>query len=172
MPDGHELIYDSDIIFRRLLYNETLDALPTANILYTSTEAWGRDYQTTGQDEYITLRGSGKDNDQMGPGIVNYMWSTDLGFVGGFEDLAVAAAEDDDPPGQADFCNSPEGKDCQKPGWAFVNGKHSISFKVQDDEGNWSDEQTVILAVADTLAEAEAMLSAGNDVYLPLIIKQ
>ncbi len=166
LPDGHELVYDSDIWFRRLLYNETVDAEPTASILYVSTEAWGRDFEETGQDEYIIFLGAGKDNDRLGEGIVNYAWSTDLGFVEGAEALAVA---DDDPPGQADFCNSPDGKECQKPGWAFVNGKHSINFKVQDDEGNWSTEKTIILAVADTLEEAEKML--GSKVYLPIIVR-
>ncbi len=171
LPDGHELVYDSDIWYRRLLYlpdDSTIELAPIATILYTSTEAWGRDYQTTGQAEYITFLGSGRDIDNMGAGIVNYSWSTDLGFVPGFTDLT---ALDDDPPGLADFCNSPEGKECQKPGWAFVNGKHSISFKVQDDEGNWSKEKTVTLAVADTLAEAEAMLATGNNIYLPVVIK-
>ena len=84
----------------------------------------------------------------MGEGIVDYEWSTDLGILDG-----AASTE-----ANAVFCKSSV---CKKPGWAFVPGFHTISFKVQDNEGNWSVEQTFTLFIAEELTQ----------VFLPVTVK-
>jgi hypothetical protein len=140
--DGHEHVYDSDIIFRRVWYNTVTDSVPTATIFSVSHTA--ADYE----DE-ITFVGVGKDNDQFGEGVVAYEWSTDMGLTA---DGALSTE------GNAVFCNSPT---CKKPGWAFVPGFHTISFKVKDNEDNWSVEQTFTIFIAEELSQ----------VYLPVTVK-
>ena len=145
LPDGHELVYDSDIWFRRLLYlpdDSTVAIAPTASILYVSHTA--ADYE----DE-ITFIGTGRDIDRLGDGTLEYEWSTDLGLTPD----GMMSTE-----GNAVFCNS---QVCKKPGWAFVPGFHTISFKVKDDEGTWSSEKTFTIFIAEELTQ----------IYLPVTIK-
>ena len=145
LPDGHELVYDSDMWFRRLLYvpdDTTIETDPTATILFVSHTA--ADYE----DE-ITFIGTGKDIDRLGDGTMEYEWSTNQGLT-----LDGALSSD----ANAVFCNS---QVCKKPGWAFVPGFHTISFKVKDDEGVWSTEKTFTIFIAEELSQ----------VYLPVTIK-
>lgn len=145
LPDGHELIYDSDIWFRRLLYlpdDSTVELIPTATILYISHTA--ADYE----DE-ITFIGTGRDLDRLGDGTLEYAWSTNLGLT----PAGTLSTE-----GNAVFCTS---QVCNKPGWAFVPGFHTISFKVKDDEGTWSTTKTFTIFIAEELTQ----------VYLPVTIK-
>ncbi len=139
----NEIYTDMDTEFRRIFFNLTdTDAYPSASIMYISHTA--ADYE----DE-ITFIGAGRDYDRLGEGIVDYEWSTSLGLT-----LDGAASTE----GNAVFCKSSV---CKKPGWAFVPGFHTISFKVQDNEGNWSVEQTFTLFIAEELTQ----------VYLPVTIK-
>ncbi|HSJ55240.1 MAG TPA: choice-of-anchor O protein, partial [Anaerolineae bacterium] len=124
LPDGHELIYNSDMIFRRLLYLTDLDAAtvardPVASILYVSTT------QADYDDSDIILVGTGRDLDKIGntdpegDGIDNVRWWSDI-----------------------------EGHKCEERTWQFpprglIPGWHDFSFQVQDNEGNWSRPQTV-----------------------------
>jgi hypothetical protein len=159
LPDGHELISDSDIWYRRLLYlpdDSTIDASPVAAILYAD------DIVVVPPEEdadnvitYISFVGTARDNDRMGEGdgIDAFAWTSDLGFVEG-------------SGMNADFCDT---KVCNKPGWAFVKGRHNITFKARDNEGNWSNEKTAVLYVVATQEEADAL--RGSTVYIPLILK-
>ena len=143
--DGHEHIYESDIIYRRFMYLEDdsdLSTTPSATILFISHTA--ADYE----DE-ITFVGTGKDFDRLGDGSMEYEWSTNLGVT-----LDGALSTE----GNAVFCNS---QVCKKPGWAFVPGFHTISFKVKDDEGVWSTEKTATIFIAEELTQ----------VHLPVIAK-
>lgn len=145
LPDGHELVYDSDMIFRRMLYlpdDSTQSIAPTATILYVSHTA--ADYE----DE-ITFIGTGRDIDRLGDGTLVYEWSTNLGLT----PTGALSTE-----GNAVFCTS---QVCKKPGWAFVPGFHTISFKVKDDEGTWSSAKTFTIFIAEELTQ----------IYLPVTIK-
>lgn len=143
--DEHENVFNSDMPFRRMMYlpdDSTVEAAPIATILYVSHTA--ADYE----DE-ITFAGSGKDFDRLGDGTLEYEWSTDLGLT---PEGALSTE------GNAVFCNS---QVCKKPGWAFVPGSHTISFKVKDDEGTWSTAKTFTIFIAEELTQ----------IYLPVTIK-
>jgi hypothetical protein len=145
LPDGHELIYDSDIWFRRLLYlpdDSTIELNPTASILYVSHTA--ADYE----DE-ITFIGTGRDLDRLGDGTLEYIWSTNLGLT----PAGTLSTE-----GNAVFCTS---QVCKKPGHAFVPGFHTISFKVKDEEGVWSSAKTCTIFIAEEVTQ----------IYLPVLVK-
>ncbi|MCG3209916.1 MAG: hypothetical protein FOGNACKC_03543 [Anaerolineae bacterium] len=164
LPDGHELIHDSDIIFRRLMYlpdDSTLELAPVSNILYASHEIVIQEL-----NENVTLIGSARDYDRLGEGgvngIVQYQWSSTLPVSN-----TLTTTADGLTTTQANFCDN--STICQKPGWAFVPGQHSIGFKAMDNEGNWSAEKTVTLIVVETQAEAD--LLRNSSIYLPIVIK-
>jgi hypothetical protein len=145
LPDGHELIYDSDIWFRRLLYlpdDSTLETTPIASILYVSHTA--ADY-----DDEITFIGAGRDIDRFGDGTLEYEWSTNLGLT---QDGTTSTE------GNAVFCTSSV---CKKPGHAFVPGFHTISFKVKDEEGVWSTAKFFTIFIAEEVTQ----------IYLPITVK-
>ena len=77
---------------------------------------------TQGQDT-ITFRGSGQDQDENGESIVAYQWRSSL-------DGTLST--------QAEFI---------KPASELSAGTHTIYFKVQDDEDDWSDEVYTTLTV-------------------------
>ncbi len=164
LPDGHELIHDSDIWYRRLLYlpdDSDIQFDPTATILYTS-----HDIVIQELNEDVVLVGTARDLDRMGEdgvnGIVQYQWSSTLPV----SDTLTSTA-DGISVAQANFCGNTN--KCEKPGWAFVPGQHSIGFKAMDNEGNWSTEKTITLIVVETQAEAD--LLRNSSIYLPIVIK-
>jgi hypothetical protein len=128
LPDGHELIYDSDMIYRRLLYlpdDSETELSPIANILYVSTDR--ADYD----DPDIVLIGSARDLDRIGnedpysDGIDNVRWWSDI---------------------QGHLCSE---KTMKAPPNGFIPGKHAINFEAQDNEGNWSQPKTVTIWIAE-----------------------
>lgn len=79
---------------------------------------------TQGQDT-VTFRGSGQDQDENGESIVAYRWRSSLdGLLSAQAEFAIAAS-------------------------SLTTGTHTIYFKVQDDEGVWSDEIPVTLIVRE-----------------------
>jgi len=150
--DEHENVSNSDAIFRRIMYLDDVEADPISSILYASHEAAGYD------TEEVVFIGTARDNDHMGEGneIVDYRWVSDL-----------EASSPDSQFSGGIICTKT--KDCKKPGWSFVKGQHNIGFQAQDNEGNWSSLATVRLIVAETEAEAEAMLV--SKIYLPIVIR-
>jgi hypothetical protein len=125
LPDGHELVFDSDIIFRRLMYmtdDYATDVAPTyppaAFIVYTSHEK-----VLVGSDEIITLVGGARD--YSGTGIVAYKWRTDAAGVVGSEQIYRVNAK------------------------TLPLGKHIYYFSAQDGNGRWSREVSVPVIVWD-----------------------
>lgn len=117
-----EVITDSDIIFRRVMYLDDTDAIPSASVLFQSHLAIA-----TSEGGTLKLVGTGKDNDHIGDGIVAFEWVSDKDGV-----LGTSA-----------ILNIPV--------TSLSLGRHAISFRVQDAEGNWSPAKTTTLLVAEVL---------------------
>ncbi|MCO5195077.1 MAG: choice-of-anchor O protein [Anaerolineae bacterium] len=116
---GEEEFTDMDVWFRRVLYLDDGDAMPTASILFASHV-----YATFDAGD-LTFIGSGRDNDHVGSGVVAYEWSSSLdGVLGAEQELVI-------------------------PVTMLSAGRHTISFRVLDDEGNWSSVETAFLSVGD-----------------------
>jgi hypothetical protein len=124
--DGHELIYDSDIIFRRLMYypDDDVDRAPWASIFYYRPGAAG--YSPGGDIFFV---GSARDRDYMGEGIVAYQWHSSLNGVLSTEKYFTVPVTDLDL------------------------GLHTISFTAQDNEGNWAPEVSIRFLVTEELTE-------------------
>ncbi|HOU12002.1 MAG TPA: choice-of-anchor O protein [Anaerolineae bacterium] len=125
LPDGEELVYDSDMIFRRMMYlpdDSTLEIEPTASILYVSATTVS---QLDG--DILTLAGTARDLDVVGEGIVAYKWTSDLdGVVGNEQVLKIPAA-------------------------ALSRGRHTFTFSALDGEGQWSRSATVTVNVVQQI---------------------
>jgi hypothetical protein len=120
--DEHENVSNSDAIFRRIMYLDDTDALPTASILYASRAM-------AGYNEDIELRfvGSARDNDHMGEGIIAYQWTSSLdGVLSSNQTLNIQVTD-------------------------LSLGAHTLSFTAQDGEGNWATEKTITLFVVEEL---------------------
>ncbi len=86
-----------------------------------------------GQDTVI-FNGSGQDNDEGGAFIVAYDWRSDLdGWLSDLEDFGVTASE-------------------------LSAGAHTITFQVQDDEGDWSQGATRTLTVVPEQTDRRTLI--------------
>jgi len=138
--DGHELVFDSDIWFRRLMYTwdgATIQVNPRSSILYQSTYA-------IELDDEVTFVGTATEIDRMGTGdpIVGFCWRPSKS------------------PNDACFDTN---RQFTKPGWAIVPGNgtpegaqpglYSISFQALDNDGNWSamTSRTLLVTPAGSL---------------------
>ena len=90
---------------------------------------------TQGQD-IVTCRGSAVDNDEDGASITQYVWRSDLDGI-----LST----------QAEFT---------KPASELSVGTHTIYFKARDDEGEWSEEISSVLAINEAVAPPAADFTA------------
>jgi hypothetical protein len=144
LPDGHELVHDSDMWYRRVMWVSDLDLLstdfqPISSIVYVSTDK--ADYD----DEDIVLVGSSRDVDRVGNNDAN-----DDGIVQeGWWDVLN------------DESHFYEGRLFQRPPNGFIPGKHDFSFQAQDNEGNWSSPDTVSIWVAEKF----------YNTYLPIVTR-
>jgi hypothetical protein len=125
LPDGHELIFNSDMIFRRFMYlpddsTLALELPPTAYIAYQSATT-----VLLGADETITIVGGARDWAKAG--IVGYQWRTDTDGVVGSE------------------------RKFELPTRALEVGKHTIFFSVVDGNGKWSREVPAVIDVIDPI---------------------
>jgi hypothetical protein len=123
LPDGHEHIYESDIIFRRFLYlpdDSTVTAAPVASILYVSAST----VEQLAGDE-LTLVGSARDFNA--GGIVAYKWTSSIDGVVGIE------------------------KTLKVPAAALSRGKHTFHFTALDAEGRWARGDDVEVVVVEQL---------------------
>lgn len=129
---GETIYTDMDSEFRRIFFNFTdVDTAPTATILYVSKTA--ADYA----DEDLVFSGTGRDYDRMGAGITDYLWTSSLdGVISNSKSFTIPVNQ-------------------------LSTGIHTISFKVCDDEGNWSAEKTVTLFVAVELTQ----------IHLPVVFR-
>ena len=103
-------------------------APPTAVI-----DAITPDPAVQGQDTII-FNGSGHDNDESGAYLVAYQWRSNLdGVLSSQEDFTAPAS-------------------------ALSVGTHTITFKVQDDEGDWSPEVSRSLVVQAAPADVRTLI--------------
>ncbi len=123
LPDGHEHVYDSDIIYRRFMYlpdDTTLVLAPQASILYVSATT----VEQLAGDE-LTIVGSARDFNA--GGIVAYKWTSDLdGVVGNEQVLRIPAAD-------------------------LSRGRHTFTFSALDGEGHWSRSAIVTVNVVQQI---------------------
>jgi hypothetical protein len=123
LPDGHELVSDSDTIFRRLLWlpdDSTINYYPIGGILYVS-----HDSVLKSRGGEVTFIGTGRDIDHVGEGIVSYEWTSSLDGV-----LSTSRVYN-------------------APVYDLSDGVHTITFTVLDDEGSSSRPISFKLWVAD-----------------------
>ncbi|MCI0521516.1 MAG: choice-of-anchor O protein [Chloroflexi bacterium] len=120
--DDHEVVYDSDIWFRRVMYLDDDDAVPTASILYISDRAAGHD-----DGKLLTFIGTAVDNDHIGDDIVAYQWRSDRdGVLSDQKDFTILSTD-------------------------LSLGAHKIYFTAQDGEGNWSREIYTTLLIGESV---------------------
>jgi hypothetical protein len=118
-----EVVAESDMIFRRVLYNDTTDTAPLSGILYASTLA-------IELGDEITLLGTARDTDHLGEGaqIVEYGW-----YINNETEPAYT------------------GRDWKWRVTNIRPGFHSFGFAGKDNEGNWSKKATVTIMVVEEL---------------------
>jgi hypothetical protein len=149
LPDGHELISDSDIIFRRLLYlpdNSTLVVNPVASISYIS-----KTILSIADGDTLTLIGSARGFGPDGE-IEETVWllepldtETDPIVVGTEKVLEITAQEVVNELGTTG-----------QPGWV------KFTFMAKDKGGRWSPGETVDVWIVEEL----------HQTYLPAIVTQ
>ena len=118
-----EVITNSDDIFRRVMYLDDTDSIPTSSLLFVSA------YAIELEDD-LTLVGTARDNDHLGdgPDIVEYAWYVDDSTIPAFT-----------------------GKDWKFRVTNMKPGFHSFGFSGKDNEGNWSQRSTVTIMVVEEL---------------------
>lgn len=77
-----EVIANSDIIFRRVFYNELTDGLPSATILTAAP-------LVVEHGDTLVLNGGARDGDRMGAGVVDFQWLSSIDGVLGAEPTLV-----------------------------------------------------------------------------------
>jgi hypothetical protein len=148
LPDEHEAVFNSDIIYRRLMYIDLLttgtymsvDPSPSTSIIYVSN------IMPYIEDDVLIL-GAAWDNDHIDgtplEDIADYEWTdTYLGIT------TVLEYDDGNPK----RLNIPAGN--LHPGW------HGIGFKASDKGGRWSPGASVNILVTD----------GTNVVFLPVAV--
>ncbi|MCB8984251.1 MAG: hypothetical protein H6659_10535 [Ardenticatenaceae bacterium] len=148
LPDGHELVYDSDMWYRRLLYlpdDTTLEVDPVASILYVN-----RTILSLAENDTLILVGSAKGFGADGD-IEETVWLLKpLGsaaapvVIGTDKVLEIQAQELVNKPGFAG-----------QPGWA------QITFMAKDKGGRWSSGAEVPVWIVDELHQA----------YMPFVMR-
>ncbi|MCL4263453.1 MAG: hypothetical protein KJ069_09565 [Anaerolineae bacterium] len=119
-----EVIENADVWFRRVWFNDEIDLMPRAIVLWRSHAAASPSF---GDLRFV---GSGQDYDQLGAGIVAYRWTSSLdGLLSTEKNFTIPAS-------------------------SLSLGLHMISFTVQDNEGNWSPPMTISFLMADPLYQS------------------
>lgn len=136
--DEFENVSNSDAIFRRIMYLDDVEADPTAQILYVS-------HTEVAYDEPVEIEfiGTGKDNDRVGEGVVEYLWESDLDGVLSWD------------------------KSFKVDVYHLSIGTHTITLIVKDGENNWSNPVSITIKVAEKMAEFEE-----HTIYLPIVVNQ
>jgi hypothetical protein len=135
---GPEVFTDMDVEFRRILYNFTTDAIPSAGIMYSSASAL-----SIADGDVLTLIGSGRDHDRVGEGkqIRNFDWFDDTGAI-------RCTIDDYDQQGNPIYeCE----KETEIKASDMEPGRRKVHFRVQDNEGNWSPTVEFNVLVAEQL---------------------
>jgi hypothetical protein len=169
LPDGHELVFNSDIWFRRFLYLSEEAALNTDRTPIVFISANPQEIYSTADDEVITLFAAARDLDTLGddPQIVEYEWLIN-GQPFSFTDDTTNCSKDK-------MCKAParvvsgnwNGHQFTTPGTQpdYFYGWYEFSVRVKDNEGNWSKGVSKRMYIAETLADARPY-----SVHIPLLI--
>jgi hypothetical protein len=170
LADGTELIFNSDIIFRRFMYlpeESDVELAPTVRI---STSL--QDVYSTMDDQVIELFAVARDLDLLGddPDIVEYEW-----LING---QPFTYTDGDTDCYQDKQCKAParvlagswDGSQFQNPGWSGDNsynlGWYEFSVRAKDNEGQWSKIVKVKKYIATNAADA-----MPYGIFLPLTTK-
>ena len=180
-----ELVFNSDIIFRRLMYlpdDTTLlvNLPPVASILSISQEVYGVE-----EDQIITLFSSARDLDKINDvdgvdSITEYVWTINgvavpEEFQEEFKDMGFDCFQDKQ-------CNAParvvsghwDGYQFQQPGWSGQSNyqlgwyEFALQVKDNDDPAKWSKIVKVKKYIGQTAADVPF---AGFKIFLPLTTK-
>ena len=177
-----ELIFDSDIIFRRFLYlpDDVVDGTnfaPIAKIITIPQEVYG-----VTEDQVIVLYASARDLDTLGEGdpIQEYVWTINgvaipEEFQDDFKDMGFDCFKDKQ-------CNAParvvsghwDGYQFQQPGWSgqsnYQYGWYEFALQVRDndDPAKWSKIVKVKKYIGQTAADVPF---TGFKIFLPLTTK-
>lgn len=146
LPDGHELIYDSDIIFRRLMYlpdDTTLEIDPIASILYVNRTAL-----SLANNDTLILVGSARG----------------FGLEGEIEEVAwlLKPLESEMEPvlvGTDKILEIQAQDVVNQPGWSGQPGWAQFTFMAKDKNGRWSPGVEVQVWVVQEL----------HQLYVPMI---
>ncbi|PKO16378.1 MAG: hypothetical protein CVU39_08415 [Chloroflexi bacterium HGW-Chloroflexi-10] len=169
LPDGHELVFDSDIWFRRFLYLQDDDIATTQRTPIVFIAANPQEIYSTADDEVITLFAAARDLDTLGddPQIVEYEW-----LING---QPFSITDDTTNCSKDKMCNAParvvsgnwDGHQFTNPGTKpdYFYGWYEFSVRVKDNEGNWSKGVSKRVYIAETIADAQPY-----SVHIPLLI--
>jgi hypothetical protein len=137
---GEDIFTNMDSQFRRIFYNFTTDAAPTASIMYASANILD---QSAG--DVLVLVGTGRDWDRLGDGqqIINYNWFDDKGSI-----FCKIDDYDEDTGEPIYECE----KETEIKAADMDPGKHVIKFAAQDNESNWSLASEIEVFVFEQIA--------------------
>jgi hypothetical protein len=173
--DEHENVSNSDAIFRRIWFNDAIDAdgdgeeadfLPIASLLEDPQEIY-----TVEGDEVISLYISARDLDSLGddPQIVEYEW-----LINGqpflYQDADTDCYQDKQCKAPAKILASAwDGMQFQEPGWAGPDGNqygwYDFEVRAKDNEGHW----TKVLKTRKYVANS--YMDSLPRIFVPLLTK-
>ncbi|MBP7593791.1 MAG: hypothetical protein KBA85_19465, partial [Chloroflexi bacterium] len=146
LPDGHELIYDSDIWYRRLLYvsdDSTQEISPIASLLYINSQ-----FISIANDDTLVLVGSARGFGLDGE-IEETVWLLKP-LESAMEPVVVGTEKTLEIQAQ-DIVN--------QPGWSGQPGWAQFTFMAKDKNGRWSPGVEVQVWVVQEL----------HQLYVPMI---
>ena len=148
LPDGHELISDSDVWYRRLLYlpdDSDLEINPVSSILYVN-----QTMLSLADDDTLVLVGSARGFGTDGE-IEETLWLfTPLGS--GQEPIVV---------GTQKMLQIKAQEMVNQPGWTGQPGWAQLTFVARDKGGRWSSGGNVNVWIVDEL----------HQVYMPVLTR-
>ncbi len=174
LEDGNELVFDSDIIFRRLEYVPdeiiaTSALTPIASIVSSDQVLFSTDL-----DETIILYADGEDLDLLGDDleIVEYEWSIN-GQPFLYQDADTDCYKEKQCKAPAKIlASSWDGMQFQEPGWAGPDGSmsygwYNFQLRVKDNDGQWSKW----VQVQKYIAKSPTDSIINFKIFLPLTTK-
>jgi hypothetical protein len=176
LEDGHELVFDSDIIFRRLMYLMDGDASllnysPIVSILASDQEVFGVE-----EDQVIYLYASARDldvlNDEDLDPIQEYVWTINGQPFEYFDDGADCYQDKQCKAPARVIAGSWDGSQFREPGWAGDDGynygwyEFAVQVKDNDDPAKWSKIVKIKKYIGATQFDVP-----GFKIFLPLTTK-
>jgi len=128
-----DVITNSDAWYRRVIYIDDMDVLPSVVGFWYAPHAV--DLDSGGE---VSFAGVAKDNDRLGEGIVAHRWRSSIdGLLSDQKAFSLPA-------------------DSLSP------GLHKITFTAKDNEGNWAQEVEFYLLVAEELQQVYLPMAPGD----------